>query len=105
MTQPTVQSERPEGRDRENPDVPEPVLKDLASRNPGTRLRALNYWDVKDAKLSLDPVFEAMEDEDGAVRARATAIIDQQWAMEQDVIELTFSTTKSTSGQLITRSP
>ncbi|HEX5544654.1 MAG TPA: hypothetical protein VFX10_04095, partial [Nitrospira sp.] len=103
VTQPTVQSDRLEGRDREVSDVPEPVLKDLASLNPSTRLRALNYWDVKGSKLSLDSIFEAMEDEDEAVRARATAIIDLQWAIEQEVIELTFSTTKSIGGQLIRR--
>jgi hypothetical protein len=54
---------------------------------------------------ALNAVFEAMEDEDEAVRAKATAIIERRCAMEQHVIDLTFSTTRSHSGQLITMRP
>ncbi len=34
--------------------------------------------------MPLDPVFEAMEDDDPAVRAKATAIVEQYWAREQE---------------------
>ena len=49
--------------------------------------------------------FEAMEDEDEAVRARAAAIIDQQCAIEQYLIGLTFSTRGSDSGELMINTP
>lgn len=75
---------KPNGRNREVPGVPEPVLKDLASQDPYSRLRALDHWTTKSTTASFDPVFEAMEDQDQAVRARATAIVEQQWAIEQE---------------------
>jgi hypothetical protein len=64
--------------------VPRPILTDLASPEAGIRLRALDHWDTKDTKAPLDPVFEALEDEDPAVRAKATAIVEQYWAAEQE---------------------
>lgn len=100
-----AQSSMPGSRNREIPGVPELVLRDLDSQNPNTRLRALDHWETKDTTTSLDPVFEAMEDEDEAVRARAIAIIEQHWAIEQDAMDLTFSTTRNNSDQLITRRP
>ena len=48
------------------------------------RYRALDQWAVKDNKAPLEPVFEALEDEDEAVRAKATAIVERHWAMEQE---------------------
>ena len=87
------------------PRVLELVLKDLASSDPETRLLALDYWDAEHIHLLLGPVFEAMEDKDAAVRARATAIIERLWAVEQKVIDLTFSTIESTGDQLVTRVP
>jgi hypothetical protein len=47
-------------------------------------MRALDHWTAKDTTASLDPVFEALEDENEAVRAKATAIIEQHWAAEQE---------------------
>jgi hypothetical protein len=85
--------------------VPELVFKDLTSQSPDTRLHALNYWEAKDTVLPLDRLHKAMEDEDAAVRARAIAIVEQQWAMEQYVMGLTFSMTRSTGDQFITRRP
>lgn len=79
-----VLSEKPESRGREVPGVPELVLKDLASGDPGTRLRALDHWTSKETAASLEPVFEALEDENDAVRARAAAVIEQQWTIEQE---------------------
>ena len=64
--------------------IPHPVVNDLASPEARTRLRALEHWEQKDNTAPLDPVFEAMEDEDEAVRAKATAIVEQRWAIEQN---------------------
>ncbi|MBH0183389.1 MAG: hypothetical protein HP490_17430 [Nitrospira sp.] len=44
-----------------------------------------DHWEEQgEAKAPLDPVFEAMEDEDEAVRAKATAIVEQRWAAAHD---------------------
>lgn len=77
------------GKDDENnrqqsPKLPESIAKDLDSPDARDRFRALNHWEAKDSKASLDPVFEAMEDEDEAVRAKATAIVEQRWAAEHE---------------------
>ena len=80
-------------------------IKDLASPDPSTRLRTLEYWDTKDIQLPSNPVFEAMEDEGEAVRARTIEIIEQQSAIEQYVMDLTFPTKMSNSDQLIRRKP
>jgi hypothetical protein len=44
----------------------------------------LDHWNLKGTTESLDPVFELLEDEDEAVRDKATAIVEQYWAAEQD---------------------
>lgn len=62
--------------------IPHSVLTDLVSREARTRLRALEHWEQKDGKIALDAVFEALEDEDEAVRAKAEAIVEQRWAAE-----------------------
>jgi hypothetical protein len=64
--------------------IPPSVAKDLQSPEGRDRYRALDYWEAKDRKAPLDPVFEALEDEDEAVRAKATAIVEQYWAVEQE---------------------
>jgi hypothetical protein len=64
--------------------IPQAVTNDLASPEAGTRLRALEHWEQKNSRAPLDAVFEAMEDEDEAVRARANAIVEQRWAIEQN---------------------
>lgn len=64
--------------------IPLSVEKDLQSLEARDRYRALDYWEAKDSKAPLDPVFEAMEDDDPAVRAKATAIVEQNWAAEQE---------------------
>jgi hypothetical protein len=43
----------------------------------------LEHWNIKGGDAPLDPVFEAMEDEDEDVREKATAIVEQRWAEEQ----------------------
>lgn len=64
--------------------IPLSVEKDLQSLEARDRYRALDYWEAKDSKAPLDPVFEAMEDDDPAVRAKAAAIVEQNWAAEQE---------------------
>lgn len=64
--------------------IPETIANDLTSPDARTRYRALDHWDAKDSKAPLDQVFEAMEDEDEAVRAKATAIVEQYWAAEEE---------------------
>ena len=66
------------------PGLPESIAKDLGSPDARDRLRALDHWGTEGTTAPLDPVFEAMEDEDEAVRARATAIVEQSWAAEQE---------------------
>ncbi|MBH0177993.1 MAG: HEAT repeat domain-containing protein [Nitrospira sp.] len=57
---------------------------DLSSPDARVRYRALDYWEAKGSTAPLDPVFKAMEDDDPAVRAKATAIVEQRWAAEQE---------------------
>jgi hypothetical protein len=66
------------------PGIPKSIAKDLDSPDARFRIKALNHWDTKGTKAPLDPVFEALEDENEAVRAKATAIIEQRWAAEQE---------------------
>lgn len=66
------------------PSIPPSVEKDLQSPEARDRYRALDHWEAKDSKAPLDAVFEAMEDEDEAVRAKATAIVEQHWAAAEE---------------------
>jgi len=63
--------------------IPLSVAKDLYSPEARDRYRALDYWEAKDSKAPLDPVFEAIEDDDPAVRAKATAIVERYWTTEE----------------------
>lgn len=75
----------PDERDnRSNPGVPDVVEKQLGSIDPRDRYRALEHWDVKGGNAPLEPVFEAMEDEDENVREKATAIAEQRWAEKHE---------------------
>lgn len=66
------------------PSISQSLAKELSSPNARDRYRALDHWEAKDNKAPLDPVFEAMEDDDPAVRAKATAIVEQYWEAEQE---------------------
>lgn len=79
------------------PGIPESIAKDLDSPDVRDRLRALEHWEKKGNKAPLDSVFEALEDEDEAIRAKATAIIEQQWAIERERERLE-GTTKNKGG-------
>lgn len=75
----------PDGRDKlPVPGIPESIAKGLDSPDPRVRLQALDHWEKKGSNAPLDPLFEALEDENDAVRAKATAIIEQQWAIERE---------------------
>lgn len=80
---PTVQP-REDRTESADPPLPDAVAHNLTSVDPRVRYQALDYWDAKGDSVPLDPVFEAMEDEDSAVRARATAIVEQAWASEEE---------------------
>lgn len=66
------------------PSIPQSIAKELSSPDARDRYRALDHWEARNSKMPLDPVFEAMEDDDPAVRAKATAIVEQYWAREQE---------------------
>lgn len=74
----------PDGDKLPLPSIPDSIAKDIGSPDARTRYRALDHWETKGTQAPLDPVFEALEDEDEAVRAKATAILERHWAMEQE---------------------
>lgn len=57
--------------------IPDSVAKGLGSSDARDRYRALDYWEKKDSKAPMDPVFDALADDDPAVRDKAAAIIDK----------------------------
>ena len=67
-----------------DPPLPDDVVQNLTSPDARVRYQALDHWNAKSGPALLDPVFEAMEDEDPAVRAKATAIVEQYWEAEQE---------------------
>jgi hypothetical protein len=66
------------------PGIPESIAKDINSPDARVRLRALDHWEKKGSKAPLLPLFDALEDEDDVVRAKATEIIERQWAIERE---------------------
>jgi hypothetical protein len=65
-------------RDDDDPlNIPKDVAKDLGSSDARDRFRALDHWEKKDNKAPMDPVFDALADEDPAVRDKAAAIIER----------------------------
>jgi hypothetical protein len=79
---PTVE---PDGQNKlPVPGIPESIAKGLDSPDVRDRLQALDHWEKKGSKAPLDPLFEALDDEDGYVRAKATEIIERYWAAEQE---------------------
>ncbi|MGC4099557.1 MAG: hypothetical protein QM706_20880 [Nitrospira sp.] len=67
-----------------SPDIPEAIAKDLGSSDARIRFRALDYWETPSDQPPLTPVFEAMEDEDPAVRAKAAMIVERHMDLEQE---------------------
>lgn len=67
-----------------SPDIPESIVKDLSSPDPHIRYRALDYWGTQVDEPPLTPVFEAMEDEDPAVRAKAATIVERHIDLKKE---------------------
>ena len=65
-------------------EIPESIAKDLDSPDALMRLQAMNHWDTQGIKAPLDPLFAALDDEDGRVRIKATEIIERYYAIEQE---------------------
>lgn len=57
--------------------IPDSVAKDLGSSDARDRYRALDHWEKIDSKAPIDPVYDAMEDDDASVRAKAASILKQ----------------------------
>jgi HEAT repeat protein len=60
------------------------MAKELASPDVQVRLKALDRWAQQGSHAPLDPLVVALNDEDEQVRAKAMAIIEQQWAVEEE---------------------
>jgi hypothetical protein len=56
----------------------------LASPDVRVRLWALDHWEQHPPTKSLDPLIEALDDEDEDVQEKASAIIERYWAVEQE---------------------
>jgi len=80
-------SEKEDARDRPVPSVPASIMTSLDSADPQVRHRALEYWETNGTNASLDPVFEALEDEDESVREKAEAIVERRWR-EEDIDDI-----------------
>ena len=65
------------------PEIPDSVTKDLDSPYASIRLSALNHWERNELTTPLDPVFEALQDENEAVQAKALEIIERRLAAKQ----------------------
>jgi hypothetical protein len=66
------------------PVIPDSIAKDLDSPDARVRLEALDHWGAQGTKAPLDPLFVAMDDEDEAVRRKATEIIERYWGAEHE---------------------
>jgi len=64
--------------------IPDSIAKDLDSLDALERLQAMNHWDSQGTKAPLDPLFAALDDEDGRVREKAAEIIERYYAIEQE---------------------
>ena len=56
----------------------------LASPDVRVRLWALDHWEQHAPTGSIDPLIEALDDEDEDVQEKASAIIERYWAAEQE---------------------
>jgi hypothetical protein len=66
-------------------DLPSWIAQALDAPEVSVRLQALDTWAQQGAQAPLDPLVVALDDEDDDVRTKAMEIIDQQWAIEQEV--------------------
>jgi HEAT repeat protein len=56
----------------------------LNAPDVSVRLQALDMWAEQGAQASLDPLVVALDDDNDEVREKAMAIIEQNWAQEQE---------------------
>lgn len=56
----------------------------LASPDVRVRLWALDHWEQHAPTGSIDPLIEALDDEDEDVQEKASEIIERYWAIEQE---------------------
>ena len=64
--------------------LPTWIAQALDAPDVSVRLHALDMWAQQGAQAPLDPLVVALDDEDKDVRAKAMAIIEQNWATEQE---------------------
>lgn len=64
--------------------IPETVARSLGSPDARERYRALDYWETQGAQAPLDAVFEALDDDDAAIRAKAASIVEQHMDLEKE---------------------
>ncbi len=64
--------------------LPTWIAQALKAPEVSVRLQALDMWASQGAEASLDPLVVALDDENDDVRAKAMAIIEQHWAVEDE---------------------
>jgi len=64
--------------------LPAWIAQDLDAPEVSVRLQALDMWAQQGTQAPLDPLVVALDDEDDGVRAKAIAIIERNWAVEQE---------------------
>ena len=64
--------------------LPTWIAQALDAREVSVRLQALDMWAQQGSEAPLDPLVVALDDEDDDVRTKAMAIIEQNWAIEQE---------------------
>jgi hypothetical protein len=65
--------------------IPDSITKALDSSDARARLKALDYWATQGTKAPLDPLLEALEDEDKDVRTKAAKIVEQHLGIKQEL--------------------
>jgi len=65
--------------------VPDAIARDFESPYARIRLQALDYWATQGTKAPLDPLLEALEDEDEEVRTKAAKIAEEKWGIKQEL--------------------
>lgn len=65
--------------------VPDAITRDFESPYPRIRLLALDYWATQGTKAPLDPLLEALEDDDDEVRTKAAKIAEEKWGIKQEL--------------------
>lgn len=64
--------------------LPTWIAQALDAPEVSVRLQALDLWAKQGAQAPLDPLIVALDDENDDVRSKAMAIIEWQWAFEQE---------------------